>query len=241
MTEFAEQLRALRQPPEPSMASEAFVASVMAACIDEAPSVPQAMPRQLRRLLVATTLLAAAAAVLLVLHGRGIPGSLVEKGPSEAEYIAARGAGSAKLSATVQAFVGRPVLGNAPALLEGAELGPGDGILVRYSNPADQRAFLMVFALDAQREVHWLHPAYLDFQSDPASLELRRGVAGVTLDEVAEPENPAPGALVVYALLSETPLTVKAVEAKLARGPARVHELFPEAEVEEWRCTWRAR
>jgi len=61
------------------------------------------------------------------------------------------------------------------------------------------------------------------------------------LSEVAEPENPAPGALRVYALLSRAPLAVKSVESRLEAGAAPVAELFPEAEVEEWRCTWRAR
>jgi hypothetical protein len=130
--------------------------------------------------------------------------------------------------------------GVAPALLEGAELGPGDGILVRYSTPSDRPAFLMVFALDELGDVHWIHPAYLHESDSPTSLELERGATLRVLDEVAEPENPAPGPLRVYALLSDAPLRVKEVEAKLATSRSPVHESFPEVEVEEWRCTWRA-
>lgn len=228
MSEFEEQLRELRRLPEPAMDSEVFVTRVMAECDAKAPAarLPIAW-------LGAATLFAAAAALALVYNHRSIP-------EPQAGVVAARGVTPTRVSATVQAFVGRAELGQAAALLEGAELGPGDGILVRYSNPGENRAFLMVFALDAAREVHWLHPAYLDAKSDPSSLELRPGVAEQTLDEVAEPESPAPGALEVYALLSEAPLTVKAVEARIAARPGPVHELFPDAEVEEWRCTWRA-
>lgn len=238
MSEFAQQLRELRQLPEPAMASESFVAQVMAACSDEVPAPAAVVRHTPRSLLTATALLAAAAAAVLGLgHWRQPP--TLDTRPGE-DGLVARGVAAARHSATVQAFVGRAAPGSAAKLLEGAELGAGDGILVRYSNPGAERVYLMVFALDARREVHWLHPAYLDAASDPSSLELRHGVMGQALEEVAEPESPAPGALGVYALLTSQPLTVKAVEAALAAKPRPVHELFPEAEVEEWRCTWRA-
>jgi hypothetical protein len=237
MTEFAERLRELRQLPGQAMASELFVARVMAAC-DEPASIALGAQQPRAWLAGAALLAAAAAAVLGLGHWPATP--VLDARPSESG-LRARGVAPARLSATVQAFVGRAAPGNAARLLEGAELGPGDGILVRYSNPAAERVFLMVFALDARREVHWIHPAYLDAATDPSSLELRPRVMGQALDEVAEPENPAPGALEVYALLMSRPLTVKAVEARLAAKQLPVPELFPEAEVEEWRCTWLAR
>jgi hypothetical protein len=238
MSEFAEQLRELRHPPESAMASELFVARVMAACSEEVPVAAAVTRRPARSLLTATALLAAAAAAVLALGRWSVPPT-IDSRPGE-DGLVARGVAAARHSATVQAFVGRAAPGSAARLLEGAELGAGDGILVRYSNPGTERVYLMVFALDARHEVHWLHPAYLDAASDPSSLELRQGVMGQALEEVAEPENPAPGALRVYALLSSQPLTVKAVEAALATKQRPVHELFAEAEVEEWRCTWRA-
>jgi len=183
--------------------------------------------------------LVAAVAVLALCVGRARrvePSTLATSGE-----LAARGAGALRKAATVQAFVGRAVAGKAAALLEGAELSPGDGIVVRYSNPTPRDAYLMVFALDSKRDVHWLHPAYLDESSNPSSLRLAQQVEGRTLDEVAEPEHPAPGALRVFALLTEAPLAVKAVEARLAAAQAPVGELFPQAEVEEWSCTWRDR
>jgi hypothetical protein len=174
-----------------------------------------------------------------VLLARSWPTS--ETYPAAGGKLTARGSEPLGQGATVQAFVGRAAAGGAAALLEGAELGPGDGILVRYSNPGASELFLMVFALDAQRDVHWLHPAYLDDKTNPASLPLQPHMMGRALDEVAEPENPAAGELRVYALLSARPLHVKDVEAKLAHSRAPVYDLFPDAEVEEWRCSWRAR
>jgi hypothetical protein len=155
--------------------------------------------------------------------------------------VAARGNGNAGLSATVQAFVAHAGPGAPLPLLEGAELRPGDGILVRYSNPTARDVYLMVFALDERGSVHWLHPAYLDEATNPLSLRLAAGTTERVLPEVAEPEAPARGALRVYALLSATPLDVKRVEARLADGARPVTELFSETEVEEWRCSWQAR
>jgi hypothetical protein len=99
----------------------------------------------------------------------------------------------------------------------------------------------MVFALDQRGDVHWLHPAYLNENENPSSLELAPHTDWRALDEVAEPESPAPGPLRVYALLTPAPLNVKDVEARLARKAQPVSALFPGLEVEEWRCTWHAR
>jgi hypothetical protein len=234
MSEFAEQLRQLRHGPEPALPDEVFVSRVMAVCAAQGSS----NARNRRRAVYLGAGVAAAAVIALAV---GLQPDPAGRGNTPAGSVAARGSGALGLSATVQAFVGRAAPGTAPVLLEGAVIGPGDGILVRYSNPAPRDVHLMVFALDARREVHWLHPAYLDEGSNPVSLVLQQQVTARTLDEVAEPENPAPGQLRVYALLSETSLDVKGVEARLAASQAPVHELFATAEVEEWRCTWRER
>lgn len=237
MTEFADDLRQLRTMPGQTLGDEDFVARVMSACGEQ----PRALPAPRRRLALfagaASALAAAAVAALLATRPGPGGGELGALGGS----VAARGAGLRAHVVTVQAFVGRNQPGSAPALLEGAELGPGDGILVRYSNPTEESAYLMVFALDERGDVHWLHPAYLHESESPLSVELPRGVTLRVLDEVAEPENPAPGPLRVYALLSDAPLRVKDVESKLAGSRTQIHQLFSQIEVEEWSCTWRAR
>jgi hypothetical protein len=237
MSDFAEDLRLLRVSPGPSLGTDDFMARVLSACSAE----PSAKPRRKRRLGAwaygAAALVAAAATAVIVLRTAPEDAGLAALGG----HVTARGAGLQTQAATVQAFVARTRPGVAPALLEGAELGPGDGILVRYSNPTERSAYLMVFALDQRGDVHWIHPAYLNEHDSPSSLRLEPRATLRVLDEVAEPENPAPGPLRVYALLSDAPLRVKDVEAKLSAQQSPVHELFPQTEVEEWRCTWRAR
>jgi hypothetical protein len=226
---------------------EVFVARVMDACSSSTVDVGAAggarpPARRAARLgfALGASLLAAAAAVLLL-----GPASEPER---SAGHWTARGPGSAETRAViVQAFVGRAAADRGPPLLEGAIIGPGDGILIRYSNATAHERFLMVFALDEARQVHWLHPAYLREGETPTSLSLPAHAEDRLLDEIAEPEQPAPGALGVYALVTERALNVAQVESRLARAArpsgasAAVYELFPEAEVEEWRCTWRAR
>lgn len=234
MSELAQQLRELRYGPERGVPDEVFVSRVMAACRTADSSNLAAVRR--RRYIwggaAAAALIALAASIRLYdAQSDSVPGG----------SIAARGGVMPNLSATVEAFVGRAAPGAPSALLEGAVLHPGDGILVRYSNPDARDVYLMVFAIDTRNEVHWIHPAYLNRGSNPTSLKLEQSVIARTLDEVAEPEDPAPGQLRVYALLSHIPLDVRGVEVKLAAAKIPVQELFGQAEVEEWRCMWLAR
>jgi hypothetical protein len=236
MTAFARELRELRVGLSSRLSEDDFVSRVLAECANEPQPAPAPAPTGAWRYGVA---LAAAACVGLAVAAW--PGTRPPESPPGLGTVAARGNGSAGLSATVQAFVGRAARGAPPPLLEGAQLRPGDGILVRYSNPTARDVYLMVFALDERGSVHWLHPAYLDAATNPFSLRLAAGTTERVLPEVAEPEAPAAGALRVYALLSAAPLDVKHVETRLADGTGPVAELFSEAEVEEWRCSWQAR
>jgi len=231
MSELAEQLQKLRFPPGASLSSdEQFVARVMAACKDGREEAARRVPSR-RAAWTYGAALAAAAGVAVGVTWRPPP-------PPKPEIIAARGGQVHPPSATVQAFVGHAAPGSAPPLLEGATLRPGDGILIRYSNPTERDVYLMVLALDAHGTVHWIHPAYLAESSNPTSLRLAANVTERVLPEVAEPEDPAPGALRVYAVLSRVPLDVKTVERRVALAPTAVAASFPDAEVEEWRCTW---
>jgi hypothetical protein len=232
MSELAEELKKFRTGLEGGASDDDFVASVMAACSDE--RAGERAPSRRRIWPYASVLAAAACAVI----GIGFWPRPAGRGTESEGTIAARGALHDGLRATVQGFVGHAAPGAAPPLLEGARLRPGDGILVRYSNPAEQDAYLMVFALDERGSVHWIHPAYLNESTNPTSLKLAREVTNRVLPDVAEPEDAAPGLLRVYALLSHSALDVKSVESKLTGPSPSVADLFPEAEIVEWRCTW---
>ena len=125
--------------------------------------------------------------------------------------------------------------------VEHAELHPGDGLVVRYWNSSDEPVYLAVFAIDANSAVHWVYPAYLDAAQNPASIRLERAVEGKIMGEAVEPEKPAEGPLRIVALLTSEPLSVRQVEAQLARRLGRLTEIFPNARVHEWSCTWNAR
>lgn len=232
MTEFAEELKELRYGLRGGVRDDDFVAQVMQRC----ESVSAAPPAHRRRL--ARTyggLLGAAAAAAVAIGVLSWPPA--RNGKARRETVAARGDAHSASRATVQAFVGHGVAGAAPPLLDGATLRPGDGIVVRYSNPAAEQGYLMVFGLDERGTVHWLHPAYLDGSTNPRSLPLAVGAEQQVLPEVAEPEDAAAGPLRVYALISRSALDVKGVERRLAEN-RDVAVSFPEAVVEEWRCTW---
>jgi hypothetical protein len=227
MSKLADELGELRLGLAGGAPDDDFVARVMAACQDGA---SQAAAPQ-RRLWPYGVGLAAAACVAL-----GLTSLPARYGTRSDEVVTARGV-HAGVRATVQAFVAHAAPGAAAPPLEGASLRQGDGILVRYSNPSSEAVYLMVFALDARESVHWLQPAYLDERTNPSSLPLPPRAMEQVLPEVAEPEDAALGPLRVYALLSRSPLDVKTVERRLGseRDPV---ELFPEAEVAKWRCTW---
>ena len=213
--------------------ADGFVLGVMEAC-EEAAARPAARTSKISILAPVGVALAMAAGAAL----------WIDRAPSDGPVagLTPRGSSAFELPVTrVEAFAGRALPSRAPALLEGAELRPGDGIAVRYSNGGDREAFLMVFAVDSAGQVHWIHPAYLSESENPSSIRLEPRTESRILDEIAEPEGAVPGPLRVYAVVSAEPLKVKDVEARLSSAKLPVADLFPEAAVDEWRCTWRNR
>jgi hypothetical protein len=102
-------------------------------------------------------------------------------------------------------------------------LGPGGG------------TYLMVFAQDADRAVHWIAPAWLDPASDPASVQLAHSEQEALPLEAMVLDRPAGGALHVFTLTTPAPLHVSDVEA-FARTPldaAGLRALWPGAVVDE--------
>jgi hypothetical protein len=111
----------------------------------------------------------------------------------------------------------------------GDRIGRTDGLLFSYTNLGPRPfSYLMIFGVDARGEVRWFHPAYEQAGSNPVSIVARRGEADVTLPEVIRHDLP-PGPLVMHALFTAHPVSVREVEAAVAsRGSARGERLtFP--------------
>lgn len=108
-------------------------------------------------------------------------------------------------------------VGEGPPQPLAATIGRSDGILVSYSNLGPRPfSHLMVFTVDARREVSWLYPAWQRPTDDPESVPLSPG-ATVELRERVTPTWSA-GRSTIYALFTHEPHRVREIEALLARG-----------------------
>jgi bacterioferritin-associated ferredoxin len=131
--------------------------------------------------------------------------------------------------------------------LSGQSLSPSDAFAVRYVNPTDDTQYLAAFAVDAAGAVHWIFPEYVDASTDPPSIPLASAEEERLLPQVVAPENPAPGPMHVVTLTSHEPTTVKHIENALqeaSSGMSAGHvlaQLYPNALIREWSCSWNAR
>ncbi|MDB4975619.1 MAG: hypothetical protein JWN48_3960 [Myxococcaceae bacterium] len=207
-----------------------FTAKVMAACTASAPSIDVGGRRRRTVAVWSSSLaLSACAAAWLLL---GTP-RVDERADTQA-----RGA-----AATDRPAVAADVLFVRDAVLHplsGAQLRDGDALAVRYTNVGDTAKYLAVFMLDAQRELHWIYPAYVDARDNPRSVALTAGVRGKLLDEVVAPEQPAAGPLQVFTVVTSAPLHVQDVEALGGAqiDAERLETQFVGAAVQTWRATW---
>jgi hypothetical protein len=124
-----------------------------------------------------------------------------------------------------------------PPLTPGAKLSSGALITASY-RCLRPRAYLLMFAVDAQDEVHWLYPAYLDARSDPESLLLMRQETETALAESPVLDVPV-GPARVIAVVTSSPLHVSDIE----RAPiktltaAQLITRWPTASIREWPLT----
>ena len=194
---------------------------------ERAPAPPQGRARRFPFALGGA--LAAAAAVVALWLG-------VRATNHDADLFAARGA---KAAASLQRDVG-VVVHRAGERLEplaaGEVVTQETAYAVSYVNlgRADA-AFLMVFAVDAAGEVHWLEPAYLSAADDPGAIKIEHAEVATTLPTAAVLDAPAPGPLRIVSLISPRPLHVSQIEALAPsdRGLASLRARFPGAVIRE--------
>jgi hypothetical protein len=94
-----------------------------------------------------------------------------------------------------------------------------DGLLFAYTNLGSEPfQHLMIFCVDAEREVHWFFPAYATASLNPTSIPIQPGQE-LALSEVVWLSLPR-GPLTIYAAFTRRPLDVASVEAWLKANPA---------------------
>jgi hypothetical protein len=213
-------LRALRralQAPVSALESREVVLDRPAAGSSRA-----GVPSERLRALHSPRLMALGAAAMLLLGvglARLFPGAVSPEPASPAgEFRAKAGALERSPSrwAGIQAF--RLGASGRPERLR-SSVHPGDGLLFAYTNLGDEPfQHLMVFCVDATRDVHWFYPAYEVASMNPTSIAIQPG-QDVALAEVTWLDLPK-GPLTIYAAFSRSPLDVQAVEAWLETNPA---------------------
>jgi hypothetical protein len=193
------------------------------------PASPPRLPRERSRLAFALTAvgaLAAAAAVAVSPRLGGDFGVVTARGR-------AHDGGAHSLHRDVGVTVRRGGDRLQP-LADGESVSGDTTYAVSYRNLGPgASAFLMVFAVDSARAVHWIEPAYLVAGDDPSSSPLEHAAEDRLLPAAVALDDPAPGELHVVTLLTPRPLRVSQIEGLRAGeiGPAPLRARFPEAEV----------
>jgi hypothetical protein len=211
-----QRLAAQLRGPAPEAADPAFAASFIAEVERRLPAAPPAADgvggrgsrsrRAPLALGVAALATAAAAGFLLVPR----PSPFTARGPGAAWHD--------QVFTALDRVVSAPAGASRSPLAAGQRLQPGDGIAVTARNRHPREpVYLMVFAVDAASDVHWIVPAWSDPAQTPRSVRLP---AGSALPEPAgrTPESPAPGRFRLLTLLTRTPLDVRTVESLLQSG-----------------------
>jgi len=157
------------------------------------------------RLRVVAVVVAAAAALLLFLRApRG-----------EDAGFAARGDLLAAPATRIAIY--RVAPGGAPLRVpDGASIRRGDELAFAYEDGA-KKPRLMIFAVDAERRVYWFHPAWSDADATPVAIPIAGDGAVHELREAIRHPFSA-GRLEIHGLFSDAALTVREVEAAVARG-----------------------
>lgn len=161
----------------------------------------------------------AAAALLLLGVGLGQLYPRPEEFPSAVDVgvrsKSASPAASPARWAGIRAF--RLVPGGQPERLR-KSVHPEDGLLFAYTNlGAEPFGHLMVFCVDAERELHWFYPAYASERENPSSIPIEVGQE-LALSEVVWLDLPR-GPLTIYGAFTRAPLDVWAVEAWFEAHP----------------------
>ncbi len=178
--------------------------------------------------------LAVAAAALLLVMKLQAPAAPHAVGTGE---LAARGGpAEATLSRNigVQLYVSQP--SGLTALGSGSRISQSAALTAGLRNLANERAYLLLFALDSQQAVHWIAPEYTSPGSNPEASPIAPSQTEQLLPSTAVFDDLATGPLRVVAVISSKPLHVSDVEAlpPAELSAEKLLKRFPRTEVRQF-------
>jgi hypothetical protein len=151
------------------------------------------------------------------------------RGTSERETWQARGgAGEPTVARTVDV---QPcaIDGQLRPLRSGATIDGSAPLTATYRNVGTAPAYLLLFAVDARHEVHWISPRYLRPDENPVATPLPVTAGESVLDTTVVLEDASPGPLRILAVISPAPAHVSDVESMEGdkRDAAHLAKRFP--------------
>lgn len=98
-------------------------------------------------------------------------------------------------------------------------------------NLGTKNACVMVFVVDARRDIHWVYPAYTQPDSDPYSVQMEPTQDFKSLGPSVFFDDIAPGRATVVTMYTKEPMPVSVVEKAKGITPEALHRAFPDAEI----------
>jgi|SRR5688572_12909042 hypothetical protein len=148
---------------------------------------------------------AAAAAIALIV--------LVRPGEPSSPDFGTR-SGSAALAPALLVY--RILPGGPPVQVQG-RISRNDELAFAYSNPAGKK-YLWIFGVDEHRHVYWYYPAWPEGTSAPPPFAAQLGPGPHELPEAVRHDFDG-SRLELYSLVSDEPISVAEIEARVATSP----------------------
>jgi hypothetical protein len=170
----------------------------------DAPVVARPLPRRWLPLGAGGVALAASVAVVFALRAPE---------PATHGHFAARGSGAeASLSRDVgvQLYVKD---GTLRPLQAGGRIRAGAALTAGLRNLGTESVYLLLFAVDARNEVHWIAPEFTLPGQDPPAVDISPTRDERLLPSAVAFDDLSPGAVRVVALISPKPLRVSEIES----------------------------
>jgi hypothetical protein len=141
--------------------------------------------------------------------------------------------GSGNLAKDVRVNVS---VGSRP-LEDGAKLDKKSEFSCTYTSAFPRRAYVLVFAVDAAKDVYWIAPPFNDPTQDPGAVEIEHTTSETPLRSSVVFEGVAVGKLTVFAVVTEQVVRVSDIESipSTERTADRLKARFTGAAIREWK------